>query len=96
MKIINEFVKIIDDVPVKVLTIKIHEFLVSDVDDPVVYAAEPLLQWEKSESGKFVMNNAVEKPEWRQWLDPLSYGTRFCIIAKLTEKDANYFALKYL
>lgn len=96
MKIINEFVKIIDDVPVKVLTIKIHEFMVGDVDDPVVYAAEPLIQWEKSESGQFVMSNAIEKPEWRQWFDPMAYSTRFCIIAKLTEKDANYFALKYL
>lgn len=95
MRITGEYVKIIDNNPVKILTVVVHEFRIGDVEDPIVYAAEPLIQWEKSEEGQFIMSNSIEKPEWRQWLDHESYSTRICVIAKLKEKDASYFALKF-
>lgn len=95
MRITDECVKIIDNVPVKILTVVVHEFSIGDVEDPIVYAAEPLIQWEKSEEGQYVMSRAIEKPEWRQWLDHKSYCTRIRVIAKLQEKDASYFALKF-
>lgn len=95
MRIINERVHMIEDVPVKILTVVVHEFSIGDVEDPVVYAAEPLIKWEKSEEGQYVMERAVEKPEWRQWLSPMTYGHKYCVVAKLKEKDASYFALKY-
>lgn len=95
MRITNEYVQVIENVPVKILTVVVHEFSMSDVEDPIVYAAEPLIKWEKSEEGQFVMSRSIEKPEWRQWLDNESFCTRICVIAKLQEKDVSYFALKF-
>lgn len=95
MRITNEYVQIVENVPVKILTVVVHEFFMSDVEDPIVYAAEPLIKWEKSPAGQYVMEKAIEKPEWKQWLAPMSFGYKCCVIAKLEEKDASYFALKY-
>ena len=41
----------------------VHRFKLSDVDDPDLYAAEPIYKWEKSEPGQFVMKHAIDKPE---------------------------------
>ena len=34
-----------------------HEFRMGDVDDPDLYAAVPLIEWEKSEPGQWLMEN---------------------------------------
>ena len=43
----------------------VHKFRLGDVEDPEIYAAEPLYQWQISEQGKWVMENAVDTPEWQ-------------------------------
>lgn len=43
---------------------KVHEFRIGDVEDPEVLAAEPLYQWQNTPIGKWVMENAVDTPEW--------------------------------
>lgn len=63
-------------------TIKVHEFSLGDVEDPDLYAAEPLVKWQESPEGKWVMNNACETPTWHRMADPVSYGYRYCITAK--------------
>ena len=40
----------------------VHEFSLSDVDDPDLLAAEPIWNWQQSDSGKWVMENAYDKP----------------------------------
>jgi len=41
----------------EVRTIVVHEFLMGDVEDPDLYAADPLIKWEQSEIGQWVMKN---------------------------------------
>ena len=38
-----------------------REFNLGDVEDPQLYAAFPLSEWEKSEEGNWVMNHAIEE-----------------------------------
>ena len=64
-------------------TVVVHSFSMGDVEDPDLYAAEPLIKWEKSETGQWVMNNAVETPSWHRMADPYNYGYRYEIRAKL-------------
>ena len=42
----------------------VHSFSLGDVDDPDLYAAQPLYEWEKSEAGQWVMKNAADTPTW--------------------------------
>lgn len=60
----------------------IHEFTMGDVDDPDLYAAEPLIKWEKSEMGQWVMEHAVDVPTWHRIADVSIFGYRYQIRAK--------------
>jgi hypothetical protein len=64
-------------------TVVVHSFTMGDVEDPDLYASEPLIKWEQSEQGQWVMNNAVETPSWHRMADPYNYGYRYEIRAKL-------------
>jgi hypothetical protein len=73
----------------------VHSFAMGDVEDPDLYAAEPLWEWQQTELGKWVMENAIETPEWHRSIDDTSYGYRYNIVAVLDDKDATWFKLKY-
>ena len=73
----------------------IHRFTLSDVDDPDIYAAGPIFDWERSEAGQFVMKHAVDKPEWRRHHDLSSYGYQYIIIAELEKKKLSEFYMRW-
>jgi hypothetical protein len=75
--------------------VKVHEFTMGDVEDPDLYAAQPIHDWQQSEQGKWVMEHAIEKPFWHRSVDPASYGHKYYIIARLQEQDQTYWALKW-
>ena len=79
----------------EVREITVHQFIVSDVEDPDLYAAEPLLDWEKSEQGQWVMKNAADVPVWHRMIDPVSYGNRYAIRAKFTGPALTEWLLRY-
>lgn len=60
----------------------IHEFSMGDVDDPDLYAAQPLHEWEKSDFGQWCMKNAADTPTWHRMADPMTYGYKYQIRAK--------------
>jgi len=75
--------------------IVVHRFKVGDVEDPDMYAAQPMWEWQNTEQGKFVMENAVEQPEWKRHMDFGSYTYDYAIIAKLEKKKLSEFYLKW-
>jgi len=87
--------KIINGEPVKITPVIVHSFTMGDVDDPDVYAANPLWEWQTSDMGKWVMRNAVATPEWLRLQEPMSYGYKFYIIARLKEQDLTFWTLKW-
>jgi hypothetical protein len=89
-------VKIVDGVAVKYMDILVHTFRLGDVEDPDIYAAEPIWAWQQSAAGCWIMEHAVEKPYWTRRTDYQSYGYEFKIIARLSEADAVFFKLKYV
>ncbi len=52
--------KIIDDKPCKIYSVTVHSFAMGDVEDPDLFAVDPLLKWENSEAGAWVMKRAIE------------------------------------
>jgi hypothetical protein len=76
--------------------IVVHTFRIGDVEDPDIYAAEPILDWEKGEVGRFVMKHAVENNiTWQRELDFETYGYRYAIIAELPGARATEYYLRW-
>jgi len=76
-------------------TVVVHRFLMGDVEDPDLYAAEPLLEWQTSEMGKWVLEKSVDIPEWHRQIDPMQYHTQYAVVAKLKDVDYTFWTLKW-
>ena len=87
--------QVIDDRVVRISNIVVHEFSMGDVDDPDLYAAQPISEWQDSAAGQFVMAHAVEKPYWTRRVDQYSYGYQYAIVARMREPDQTFFRLKF-
>lgn len=77
------------------MKIIVHEATLIDNDDPEIYAATPIYEWEQSDSGKWVKEHALTIPVWQTvtCADTLRYKVR--IVADLLEEDITYFKLKW-
>jgi hypothetical protein len=81
----NQF-NIVDDKVIEIKEVIVHTFTLSDVDDPDLYAAGPIFDWERSEIGRWVMDHAVDQP---------IYGYKYKITARLQARDYTYWVLKW-
>lgn len=88
-------VKIIDGCAVRFSDVCVHEFVISDVEDPDLYAGGPIWEWQQSSEGAWIMEHAVEKPYWIRNLDQATYGQRYQIIARLSDPDQTFWRLKW-
>ena len=76
-------------------TVVVHRFRMGDVEDPDLYAAEPLYQWQQSEMGKWVMERAVDTPEWHRHNNQMEWNTQYAVVAKLKDVDYTFWVLKW-
>ena len=79
--VMNKYVLVGDRVE-EVKEVIVHKFSMGDVEDPDLYAAQPLCEWEKSDIGQWVMKNACDTPTWYRTADPMNYGYQYQIRAK--------------
>ncbi len=86
---------IIEDKVHKIHDVTVHRFTMSDVDDPDLYAAEPLLAWQRSEKGSWIMEHAVESPVWHRMADISTFGYTYIIRARLKDIDYTFYQLKW-
>ena len=77
------------------ITHVVHVILMGDVDDPDLFVAEPIYQWQQTEAGKWVMENSNPTPSWHRSVDYTTYGQKYQIRAYLTPKQLTYWKLKY-
>ena len=90
-----ERVEINGDQSVKFRDICVHEIRMGDVEDPDLSVADPIWKWQQSDAGKFVMEHAVESPYWTRQADISSFGHLYCIMARLSEQNQTFWALKW-
>lgn len=93
-KILNEYI-LEDDRVHKVHTVIVHEFTMNDAEDPDLYAAQPMWEWQNTEKGAWVMEHAMESPIWHKMVDAMSFGWRYRISAKLKGPDYTFYTLKW-
>ena len=89
------YVQNINGKAVKFSDVMVHSFPVGDVEDPDLYAGQPLWEWQESEAGAWVAEHAHDKPSWVRRTDQYSFGFRYYIFARLTESDQVFFKLKF-
>ena len=77
------------------ITQVVHTIRMGDVEDPDLYVAQPIYEWQESDAGKFIMEHAVEKPYWTRQADISSYGHLYRIMARLSEQDQTFWTLKW-
>ena len=73
----------------------VHKFRLSDVEDPEIYAAQPIYEWQQTEVGQWVMAHSKPEPSWNISIDYQSYGYQVRIVAELNDIDTTYYHLKY-
>ncbi len=80
---------------IEIKTIVVHKFQIGDSEDPDMYAAQPLWEWQQTDAGKWIMERAVEVPIWNRFIDSNTYGYQYAIAAKLKAPDYTFWALKW-
>ena len=75
---------------------RLHQFVMGDVDDVEIYAAEPIWKWQQTDAGRWCMDNCVpDSITWSVIPDYMNYGHRVVITGELTEENYTYWQLKY-
>jgi len=73
----------------------VFKFSMGDVDDPDIYAAQSIMQWQSTESGKWIMDHALYLPKWERYADPYQHGWTFTVRATLSPENYTFWKLKY-
>ena len=74
----------------------VYQFKIGDVEDPEIYAAEPLWQWQQSEAGKWIMEHSLETPSWHKGgISYLDMSTTYHVRTILLAADYTYWKLKF-
>lgn len=74
------------------MQIDFHTFSMGDVDDPELYAAEPIWKWQQTDQGQWAMKNAQNLAFHRESCVQ-SWGHRFVIRGEVQDpkKITEYF-----
>ena len=71
-----------------------HAFRLGDVEDPDIYAAQPIWEWQQTEPGQWVMAHCSD-PRYSFNPDDNNWGYRVILYGELEEKNATFFQLKW-
>jgi hypothetical protein len=71
-----------------------HTFVMGDVDDPEIYAAQPLWDWQQTEQGQWVMAHCAN-PTYLIQPDGANWGHRVVVSGELEDDHAVFHELKW-
>lgn len=75
--------------------IVVHKFHVREFEDPDLWAAKELYEWEISTQGYWVLERALNHPEWHLQLQSDSISLLCVIIADLEPIHVTEFLLRW-
>jgi len=78
------------------VTVKVifHSFTMGDVDDLDIYVAQPIYEWQQTDKGKWVMDNASDLKYYTS-ADPTTFGHKITIQGKLEDIKATEYYLRW-
>jgi hypothetical protein len=74
----------------------VKEITMGDVDDPYLYAAFPLHEWEQTEEYAWIKRQMPKGEDMVFYCDNHYFGVVIRVYAPLTGKALTYYNLKYL
>lgn len=77
------------------LAYTVFECTIGDVEDPEIYVAQPLYEWQQTEAGRWVMEHALETPSYSITTDYNTYGYRCRVLADFDERTAVEYCLRW-
>jgi hypothetical protein len=72
----------------------VHRFRLTDCEDPEVYVAEPIWQWQQTDSGKWAMKHGRDL-QYHMSMEPVTMGYQVVITAHITPKRWTEFCLRF-
>ena len=75
------------------ITHVVHTIKMSDVEDPDLFVAQPIYDWQQTSAGKYVMKNSKPEPMWNRHIN--GYGYLYTITAYFTPHQLTYYKLTY-
>ena len=73
----------------------VHTIEMGDVEDPEIYAAAPIIDFEQSEKGRWLMANSYKQLEFTIHPNSRTYGWKVVIWSYLNEQDLTFYSLKW-
>ena len=73
----------------------VHTIKMSDVEDPDLFVAQPIYEWQQTKAGKYIMKNSAPAPNWHRTVHTHSYGYLYTITAYLTPQQLTYYKLRF-
>ena len=71
-----------------------HTFRMGDVEDPELYAAQPIYEWQQTEQGQWIMEHCSD-PQFRVQPDQYAWGHEVSVYGPLNDSAAVFFLLKW-
>lgn len=75
-------------------TVVFHSIRMGDVEDPELYAAQPIWEWQQTDQGKWVMENCSD-PRFNVTSDPNTFGFRIDLYGEIEDIKATEYYLKW-
>jgi hypothetical protein len=72
----------------------VHQFNMSYVEDPEVYVAQPIYEWQQTDHGKWVMKNG-KNIQYHMQMSPAQYTYQITITAHVTAKRWTEYCLRF-
>ena len=77
------------------LMITFHQFTLGDVEDPEIYAAPEIINWEKSDRGVWCKEHSTIPVSYRVVTDFSAWSYRVDIYGDLAPADLTFYNLKW-
>jgi hypothetical protein len=74
--------------------INFHSFGMGDVEDPELYAAQPLYEWQQTEQGQWVMEHCSD-PRYIVRADVNSFGHKITVYGEVEDQLATEYLLRW-
>lgn len=73
----------------------LQRLTMGDVEDPYVYAAFPISEWQRTEKGIWVMEHALCEPVFHIHFNVALLINHIAITGQLSAEDKTYFLLRW-
>ena len=81
--------------PRTTIVYEVHKFNMGDVEDPDLFVAQPIYEWQQTDAGKYVMENSSPTAIWERYIDPINLGYMYSIKAYFTPKQLTFYKLRF-